>query len=204
MIETCTFACRISPDTSTYVTVTPSILGSRKSVRMAILTTSRIASAAFKTRRDDIGKPREYVSRLFLRLAYSSLHSTVKLAVDLFHLVDLKQVAFLNVVEPGELDAALIAFTHLLGIILFAAQRLKRIIADDRAVADNPGTATALDHATQHTATSYCSHAADLEHLLYKHATLFDLALFRLEHALQRELQVVRNLIDHVITSNLY
>ena len=47
MIETCTLACRISGDTSTYVTVTSCTRGSRRSVRMAMLTTSRIASAAF-------------------------------------------------------------------------------------------------------------------------------------------------------------
>src|SRR5688572_10202269 len=54
--DTWTLACRISPETSTWVTVTSWMRGSLSCVRMAMLTTSRMASAALSTRRDDIGQ----------------------------------------------------------------------------------------------------------------------------------------------------
>jgi len=51
MIDTWTLADRMSGATSTNVTVTLRTRGSRSSVRIAMLTTSRIASAAFRSRR---------------------------------------------------------------------------------------------------------------------------------------------------------
>ena len=72
-----------------------------------MLTTSRIASAAFCVRRDDMPRP-------------------FKPAVDFFDLVDLEHVAFLDVVEAGQLDAALVAFADFLGVVLFTPQRVER------------------------------------------------------------------------------
>src|SRR3954468_24436424 len=106
MIETCTFACRMSGDTSTYVTVTPSTRGSRKSVRMAMLTTSRMASAAFKTRREDISTEQGLRRKIeFLLHAPCSSPLAVELPLNFFHLVNFEQVTFLDVVESGQLDA---------------------------------------------------------------------------------------------------
>src|SRR5215212_8086915 len=131
MIDTCTFACRMSGDTSTYVTVTPSTRGSRRSVSMAMLTTSRMASAAFRTRRDDISsrergaRSRECGGKIdFLLHAPCSPLLAVKLPLNFFHLVNFEQVTFLDVVESGQLDAAFITFANLLGIILLAAERI--------------------------------------------------------------------------------
>ena len=69
--------------------------------------------------------------------------------MNFFDLVNLEQVAFLDVVEAGQLDAALEAFADFLGIVLFAAQRIERVVADDRAVADDAGPAVPLDDAAR-------------------------------------------------------
>ena len=52
MTETWILACRMSGETSTAVTVTSRTRGSFRSVKIAMLTTSRIASAAFCVRRE--------------------------------------------------------------------------------------------------------------------------------------------------------
>ena len=66
------------------------------------------------------------------------------------------------------------------------------------------GASVALDHAAQHAATGHGADAADLEYLLHQHAAKFDFALFRLEHAFEGQLQVVGDLVDHVVPANLH
>src|SRR5260221_11392873 len=80
--ETWILADFMSPDSSTMVTVTFFTRGSRTSVRMAMLTTSRMASAALRTRREDIGE--------------------LKRAGHFLDLVRFQHVPFLDVVEVRE------------------------------------------------------------------------------------------------------
>ena len=58
--------------------------------------------------------------------------------------------------------------------------------------------------AGQHAAAGDRADAADLEHLLHERAAQLDLALFRLEHAFEGQLQVVGDLVDHVVAANLH
>ena len=56
---------------------------------------------------------------------------------DLLDLVGFEDVAFLQIVEAAELDAAFQAFADFAGVVLLALQRLQRIVADDPTVADH-------------------------------------------------------------------
>src|SRR5215210_7769278 len=96
-----------------------------------------------------------------------------KLPLNFFHLVNFEQVAFLDVVESGQLDAAFITLANLLGIVLLATKRIDGIVADNRAVANDPGAAVALDHTAQYATTGNRAHAANFEYLLNEHTTLF-------------------------------
>src|SRR6478672_5810063 len=59
-------------------------------------------------------------------------------ALDLADLVGLDQVAFLDVVEALEVDAALEALGQLAHVVLEALQRVDRGLVDDGAVTDDP------------------------------------------------------------------
>src|SRR5581483_7736855 len=74
-------------------------------------------------------------------------------ALDLARLEHLEHVADLDVVEVGEVEAALEALLHLPRVVLEALQRVDRRRVDDRAVADDAHVRAAANDAA-------CHHAA--------------------------------------------
>src|SRR5919202_1968624 len=97
-------------------------------------------------------------------------------ALDLRGLEDLEDVALAQVVEPFEEDAALEAFGHLAHVVLEAAELRDRRLVDDRADAD------------------------DLPHL---HLAERLLGLDRAEHADERLLDVLRELVDDAVGADV-
>src|SRR4029453_17697865 len=122
---------------------------------------------------------------------------------DLHHLVVLDHVAFLDVVEVLQPDAALVAGRHGPDVVLEAAQRLDATVVDDHAVADQPGLGAA-DHlpagdvrAGDHPDPR---HPEQGPHLGAAQRAL--LVLGR-EHALERALDVLHHLVDDRVEADV-
>ena len=80
----------------------------------------------------------------------------------LLHLEALKDVAFLDVLELGQGDAALKARGNLLGVILETLQAGDRILADDDAVTDQTQLGVAGDPCRRYAAACDGADAGDL------------------------------------------
>src|SRR5262249_50248015 len=77
-------------------------------------------------------------------------------------------VAFLYVIEVGDVDAAFHAVAHLAGVVFEALERADLAFVDLYAVAHQPDLGLALDHAIEHVAAgnrSGLGHAEGLAHL---------------------------------------
>src|SRR5688500_944010 len=104
--------------------------------------------------------------RLPFILHPSSFSLGLQRSLDRLPDVRLEDVADLDVVVVGELDAALEAGLHLADVLLHAAERLDRqVLRDDRAAAGEADLAAALDVAVGDEAAGDVAEAADLEHL---------------------------------------
>ena len=55
---------------------------------------------------------------------------TIQRSSDLLYLVCFENIAFLDIVETGELDTALKPLPYFLGVVLYATQCLDRIVTD--------------------------------------------------------------------------
>src|SRR5262249_28107307 len=124
-------------------------------------------------------------------------------ALDLPRLVALEHVAFLHVVEAVEEDSALEAFTDLAHIVLEALQLRDRSLVDHGSVADDPhARAAANDTARDHAAgdRSEPRHLEERTHLRLAQRLLL---LDRPEHADERLLDVVREVVDHTVRPDL-
>src|SRR5687767_5895414 len=90
----------------------------------------------------------------------------LKRSLDRLPDVRLEDVADLDVVVVGELDAALEAGLDLADVLLHTAERLDRqVFGDDRPAAGEADLAAALDVPVGDEAAGDVAQAADLEHL---------------------------------------
>src|SRR2546423_76500 len=124
-------------------------------------------------------------------------------ALDLPRLVDLEDVAFLHVVEALEQDPALEALGDRASVVLEARQLRDRGLLDDRAVADAPHRRAAADIALGHVAARDRAESRDPEQ--GPDLDLADrlLGRDRAEHADERLLDVLGQLVDDAVGSDL-
>src|SRR6056297_1443407 len=123
---------------------------------------------------------------------------------DLDVLEGLDEIAGLEVLEVGQADTALEALADLTGIILETTQRTDVALPDDRAVAQEAHLRTAGDHTGSHVATgdrADLRHTEDLAHLGFTGDLLFELGL---EHADDGLLDVLEELVDDLVGTNLH
>src|SRR4051812_5874266 len=107
-------------------------------------------------------------------------------AVDLARLVDLQNVALLEVLEVAKDDAALEAGRDLAHVLVEAPQRGDLAVVDDRAVAHEPGAGAARDLAVGDVRAGDDADARRTEDLADLDVTKGVLDLIRFEHALHR------------------
>src|SRR5439155_7332803 len=117
--------------------------------------------------------------------------SSLQRPLEGFANVRFEPIADLDVVVPGQLDAALQARLHFLHVLLYAAKRFDReVFGDDAPVADETDLASALDVPVGNVAPGNVADARDLEHLPDLDMPVELLANLRLEHAAERLLNV--------------
>src|SRR4051812_3142637 len=116
--------------------------------------------------------------------------------------VGVKYVAFFDVVKAGQLDAAFHAARHFAHVILLAAERVDRIVADGPAITIDADAAAAFDGAADDLAASDGAHATDRENLLDQGGAHILDALFRLELAFEQGFDVVSQLVNDVVTAD--
>src|SRR5437764_3666037 len=124
-------------------------------------------------------------------------------ALDLPRLVALEHVALFDVVEVVEQDPALEALLDLAHVVLDAAKRADRGLVDDGSLADDANLRAtpddaARDHAAGDVAEPRC--AEDRAHLGLAERLL---GLDRLEHADERLLDVLGQLVDDAVGADL-
>src|SRR5438105_9528401 len=124
-------------------------------------------------------------------------------ALALPGLEDLEDVALAEVVEAFEEDAALEALRHLAHVVLEAPELRDRRLVDDGAVADDPHAGAAADDAAGHVAAGDRAEARDPEELAHLHLAERLLGLDRAEHADERLLDVLRELVDDAVGADV-
>src|SRR5215203_1543656 len=113
------------------------------------------------------------------------------------HLERLDDVVDLDVVVRPEADAALVALADLGRVVLEPLERLDReVVRHDGAVADEPCPGVAADLAAAHQAAGDVAELAGPEHLADLGGAELRLLVLRLEHALERGLDLVDRLVD--------
>src|SRR5699024_9377066 len=117
----------------------------------------------------------------------------------LFHLEDFEDVAFLDVGELLEGDAALVVLGDLLDVVFKPPERVDLVLGDDDAVPDDPDLPVTGDFAREDIAAGDGADARDLVDLADFGAAQFDLADLRGEHTLHRVLDVVDRVIDNAV-----
>src|SRR5262249_46499880 len=105
------------------------------------------------------------------------------------------RVALLDVVVAVELDTALEAGAHFLGVVFHTPEAGEFAGPDRLAVADQPAGPGALDQAVADETAGDRADLRDLERLPHRRVALDDFLLDRLEHAFER----LADLIDHVV-----
>src|SRR5690606_23958597 len=111
-------------------------------------------------------------------------------------------VADLEVVEAGDVEAALEALAHLADVVLEALQAAELALVDLDAVAHHAHAATAVDRALRDVAARHRPDPRDLEELAHLGHTEQDFLLLRREHAFQRVLNILDRLVDDVVEAN--
>src|SRR6478609_7769275 len=126
-------------------------------------------------------------------------------ARDLLHLEGFDDVALLDVVEPLQDETALEALADLGGVVLLALQRCQvQAVRDDVAVADQAHLGVAPDDTTgDHAARDVADLGAaeDRADLRLTQGRLLEL---RLEHALERRLDLLDGVVDHRVVADLH
>src|SRR6478736_273561 len=126
-------------------------------------------------------------------------------ARDLAHLERLDDVAFLDVLEVAQHQTTLEALADLGGVVLLALERLQvQVVGDDGAVADDADLGVAPDHAAGDHATGDVAdlgRAEDRTDLRLAQGRLLEL---RLEHALERGLDLLDGLVDDGVVPDLH
>src|SRR6478672_4033726 len=123
----------------------------------------------------------------------------------LFHqLVGLDHVALLDV-GVAQRQTALVAVAHLGDVVLLSAQRLHRdVLRDHHVVAQQPRLGITPDGARRDEATRDVADLRRPEDGADLGAAEFPLLVDRLEHALQRALDLVDGLVDHRVVADLH
>src|SRR5690606_1926462 len=115
----------------------------------------------------------------------------------LAHLEGLDDVAFLDVVEGPEADTALEALADLRDVVLLAAQGVDgEVVPDDDAVPQHAGLGIAPDDTGADDRAGDVADLGGAEHLADLRGAQLDLLVLRLEHALERLLDVLDRLVD--------
>src|SRR6478735_8638415 len=124
---------------------------------------------------------------------------------DLLHLVSLDDIAFLDVVEPTQDQTTLEALADLGRVVLLPLERGEvQVVRHDGAVADQAHLGVASDQAAGDHATGDVADlgaAEDRTDLRLSQGGLFEL---RLEHALERSLDLLDGLVDHRVVPDLH
>src|SRR5690349_22098670 len=124
-------------------------------------------------------------------------------ALDLTRLVDLEHVAFLEVVEALEQDAALEALLDLADVVLEALQLRDPGLVDHGAVADDADVRVALHGAVRHVRAGDRAEARDAEELPDLDLADRLLGADRLQHPDQGLLDVLGQLVDDAVGADL-
>src|SRR5665811_691789 len=124
---------------------------------------------------------------------------------DLAHLVGLDDVANPDVVEATEVDAALEALANLGHVVLETTQTGDLdALADDGTVTEDPRLGAALDLAGADQRTGDVTELGGLEDLAHLGGAQLDLFVLRLEHALERCLDVVDRRVDDRVEAHVH
>src|SRR3954471_6953830 len=122
----------------------------------------------------------------------------------LLHLEGLDDVVDLDVVVVAERDTALETFTHLGDVVLEPAQTRDRdVVGDHGAVPDEPGLRVADDRAGADDAAGDVADLARAEHLADLRSAELHLFELRLEHALERALDVLDGGVDDRVVTDI-
>src|SRR5918996_6270191 len=124
-------------------------------------------------------------------------------ALDLPRLVGFEDVAFLDVVEALEQDAALEALLHLADVVLEALEACDRRLVDDRALADDADLRVPADDAVRDVAAGDHAQARGAEERAHLGLAECLFALLRGEHADERLAAVVRELVDDPVRAQV-
>src|SRR3954453_15892260 len=122
----------------------------------------------------------------------------------LLHLEGLDDVVDLDVVVVAERDTALETFTHLGDVVLEPAQTRDRdVVGDHGAVPDEPGLGVADDRAGADDAAGDVADLARAEHLADLRSAELHLFELRLEHALERALDILDGGVDDGVVADI-
>ena len=123
--------------------------------------------------------------------------------LDLARLVDLEDVALAEVVEALEQDAALEALGHLAGVVLEALELRDRRLVDPGAVAEDAHARAAPDDAARDHAAGDRADARGAEERAHLDLADHGLGLDRREHADERLLDLLGELVDDAVLADL-
>src|SRR3954452_18791317 len=124
-------------------------------------------------------------------------------ALDLAGLVDLEHVALFEVVVAVQEDAALEALLDLAGVVLEALQLPDPRLVDDGAVAHHTHLRAATDGAARDVGAGDRAEPGDAEELAHLDLAQRGLHRHRAQHADERLLDVVGELVDHTVSPDL-
>src|SRR5699024_9145649 len=123
----------------------------------------------------------------------------------LLHLVGGDEVLELQVVVRAQVDAALVALADLGDIVLVAAQPGDLdVLRDDRSPAGDACLRAALDDAAAHDGAGDVAELGGAEDLADLRRAELDLLVLRLEHALERLLDLVDRVVDDRVVLDLH
>src|ERR671911_1989530 len=133
------------------------------------------------------------------RSSATSIDVSLQLPGDLSDLVRLDDVAFLDVVEVLDPDAALEALGHLAHVILEALERPDTAVIDDDAVADDARPPVPNDRAADHVTTGDHADAGNPEQSAHLCGPELGLPLLGREHPRECRADVVDRVVDHAV-----
>src|SRR6478736_4802787 len=126
-------------------------------------------------------------------------------AGDLPHLEGLDDVAFLDVLEVAQHQAALEALADLGGVVLLALQRGEvEVVGHHAAVADDPDLGVAADQAAGDHTTGDVADLGAAEDRTDLRLAQGPLLVLGLEHALERSLDLLDGLVDDRVVTDLH
>jgi len=125
------------------------------------------------------------------------------LLIDPLPVVELQDVAFLDRIEAVKGDAALVAGLHLSHVVREALERRTLCFADDLGAALDVDRVVTQQRTVKHHAAGHVADAADLENLAHHGVSVDHVAEDGLQHAGDRLLQVVDDVVDDRVQTYL-